>query len=335
LVPAPIDELNWSGKGQHVEYTKAEEVEIPLKAEKVLGHSATALVESVICKRIRLARKTIECTRRFSREDAITEVKHLQSLQHSHIVRAVGTYLVGNHLSILIFPATEYNLETFKSEVDAGLEVGIAYLIRFCKCLASTLDFLHSKAIKHMDIKPKNILVRDLRSCKSKKGLFKVYIADFGIARSYPTAADSETDTPASFTRKYSAPEVVMQDTRGLSADVFSMGCVYVEILATIAGKTDSLEEVLSRNGDGDRSYQASIPEVIKWLTSLHCDTIMKRLDNLEELLLLLSHLLRRTPEMLNVDPSRRPSAYNLIFEKYPHSYLCCKAGPDPFEVAA
>jgi serine/threonine protein kinase len=184
-----------------------------------------------------------------------------------------------------------------------------------------------------MDIKPKNILIRDLRDCRSKKDLFKVYIADFGISRSYSSAADSETDTPASFTRKYSAPEVVMQETRGLSADVFSMGCVYVEILATIAGKTDSLEELLSGNGDGDRSYQASIPEVINWLTSLHSDLIKIRSDSIEELSLL-SHLLRRTPEMLNMEPSRRPPAYDLVFEKYPESYLCCITGLDPFEVA-
>jgi hypothetical protein len=88
----PMDELDWSGRGQHVEYKLEEENDIPLKTEKILGHSATAIVDSVLCRRIRLARKRIRCSRRLSKEDAITEVEHLQRLNHSHIVRVVGPY---------------------------------------------------------------------------------------------------------------------------------------------------------------------------------------------------------------------------------------------------
>ena len=58
---------------------------------------------------------------------------------------------------------------------------------------------------------------------------YKVYIADFGISRSYRTIPESETESPTSFTKTYAAPEVINQSRRGLSADVFSLGCVFAE----------------------------------------------------------------------------------------------------------
>jgi len=51
--------MDWSGRGQHAEFEATEEEQIPLVLEKNLGYSATALVESVRCKRIRLARKDL------------------------------------------------------------------------------------------------------------------------------------------------------------------------------------------------------------------------------------------------------------------------------------
>jgi hypothetical protein len=116
VIVDPFDELNWSGKGQHVEYGAHEQSEIPLKLEKTIGHSATALVESVRCRRIRLARKRIRCTRRLTQYDTISEVQQFQRLQHFHLVRVIGTYIVNRDLSILLYPVAEWNLEEFMDD---------------------------------------------------------------------------------------------------------------------------------------------------------------------------------------------------------------------------
>lgn len=84
-----------------------------------------------------------------------------------------------------------------------------------------------------MDIKPQNILVRRNRS-NSTGLMFEVYVADFGIARSYDKAEEIMTDGWTSFTRKYAAPEVVQQESRGLAADIFSLGCIFLEMDITI-----------------------------------------------------------------------------------------------------
>jgi len=63
---------------------------------------------------------------------------------------------------------------------------------------------------------------------------FTVYVADFGISRPYTQIDAGETDGRTSFTRKYAAPEIIDQETRGLAADIFSLGCVFLEIYTVL-----------------------------------------------------------------------------------------------------
>ena len=117
LSPNEFDEKNWSGRGQHVEYELYEAAAIPLQAKSVFEFSATAPVESVRCRRILLARKTVKCGRQIKREDAITEVEHLQRLRHYHLIQVIGSYVMARDLAILLYPVAEYNLETFMDSI--------------------------------------------------------------------------------------------------------------------------------------------------------------------------------------------------------------------------
>ena len=251
LLVDPFHERDWSGRGQHAEYAAEEANNIPLKTERTLGSTYTALVESVLCRRIRLARKTIRCRGRMRREDAITEVAHLHRLHHHHIVQVVGTYVLGRDLCILLYPVAEYDLQSFiESIVDEIFSPGdprgrgplnhltkkkVENIQHFFPCLARTMRFMHRARTKHMDIKPKNILVRNMEKSKAEHNSeFKIYIADFGIARTYQTVAESETDGHTAFTPMYSAPEVHSRQTRGFSADIFSLGLVYLEMMAIL-----------------------------------------------------------------------------------------------------
>jgi serine/threonine protein kinase len=340
----PEDELNWSGRGQHVEYTAKEEKDIPLRAEKILGHSATAIVESVMCRRIRLARKRIRCSRKLSKEDAITEVEHLQRLQHSHIVRVVGTYTLKKDLAILLYPAAEWNLEEFMDDtIDAHGEdewqPQSEALKAFFGCLAHTIRFLHRENVKHMDIKPKNILVRPIeKSGLDDKLGYKVYIADFGIARAYQSAAEVETDSPTSYTRTYAAPEVVDQDKRGFSADIFSLGCVYMEMLATLLSKpAPELNEKLKlqgcrRNENGDSAYYANIASVLGWymaLSTSQWESLAPTIGLFDEGLF---HI--HMPRMIEELPKLRPDARSLSECTRRSRCSKCGSGPEPFEAA-
>lgn len=93
----PLKESDWSGRGQHVEFqgSEREAIDALLPVQQLLGSTNTAIVESVRCRRMYLARKTVRCGRSFTKEQAIEEVAHLNKLRHSHIVQIIGTYSIG------------------------------------------------------------------------------------------------------------------------------------------------------------------------------------------------------------------------------------------------
>lgn len=206
---------------------------------------------------------------------------------------------------------------------DVGFHYQYPCLERFFGCLAHSLEFLHSKAIKHMDIKPKNLLVKDMRQNSSGYDLsYKIYIADFGISRSYPSILDSETDSLTSFTKKYSAPEVVAQEMRGLGADVFSLGCVFLEMAATMRGRTIALEQALLKTENRDGSYQANIELLKVFAKELDIGCLPPRATWACKLI----------EKMLDADPSKRHSASNIADFVTPGQ--CCNEGADLFEAA-
>jgi serine/threonine protein kinase len=323
-----------------VEYSLQDEQHIPLTSEKILGHSHTAIVDSVMCRRIRLARKKIICNRRLKKEDAITEVEHLLRLQHAHIVRIVGTYTIRKDLAILLYPAAEMDLDAYMEGVlddfdtsaplvarEAFSKLATSTIKTFFGCLSNAIAFIHGRNVKHMDIKPKNILVK-----RTKSGLHKVYIADFGIARSYTSAAESETDSPVSFTLTYAAPEVVLQDTRGFSADIFSLGCVFMEMMATLLSlSTRACDErqallELRQNNSGTSAYYANIDVVTHWYKEI----IMTELISLKYDLLRMADL---CPRMILESSELRPGSSELQ-DRITSSCAGCNAGPESFEAA-
>lgn len=308
----------------------------------VLGHSATALVDKVRCKRITLARKRIRCSYKVKREDMIAEVAHLQRLTHAHIIRGIGTYVIKKELSILLYPATAYNLETFMEEYDGLQErqgVGgvlpedtqmirrrLEAIPQFFKCLASTVAFIHSQCIKHMDIKPTNILVEQRATKSNSQKLlrpenmrYKLYLADFGISRSYNTAADAETDSFTPFSRIYAAPEVVRQDKRGFAADVFSLGCVFLEMHTYATTGRRALLDLREQNPSRDKSYHSNL------LAISTMDLEILPISGIDHV-----PVIRK---MLSFDASVRPTALELELA-YGGVSSCCIAGPEPFSVS-
>jgi serine/threonine protein kinase len=246
----------------------------------------------------------------------LREVEHLRRLSGTHIVRLIGTYTFKQEFAILLYPAAEYNLETFMDAIananeDDETEKRIKFfrlhaLAGFFSCLAKTLEFLHGRLTRHMDIKPSNILVKYVSEDSSAGVWYKVYIADFGITRSYDQLADSETESPTKYTHKYAAPEIVDQSRRGFPSDIFSLGCVYVDMLATLAidpqhTKADLLSVLKSEYLP--RSYHENIFVVLEWVEEL-CS---RNVGN--HFFVLLLPLTSRITEMLDYDPSFRPTA--------------------------
>jgi serine/threonine protein kinase len=308
----PAVEQNWSGLGQHVSFEEHEQrlINEILEYRNLLGSTRTAVVQSVKCRRILLARKSIICSKRtITRQDAIAEVAHLTRLNHGHILRVIGTYVKGSELSILLYPVAKYNLEVFLEEVRTGSWRVISFEDLFTDdpfygCLSSAVHYIHRSLTKHMDLKPQNILIVET----STDPYIKPFIADFGIARSYESTEEMETDGWTSFTRQYAAPEVVLQDFRGLPADIFSLGCVFLEILDAVylshsLSHRSWRQKVLDANPQGDPSYQANVDALQTNLESnafgLPSDYIFSKVEIMTR--------------MLELNPRDRPTAEDLV----------------------
>ncbi|KAF2649305.1 kinase-like protein [Lophiostoma macrostomum CBS 122681] len=344
----PLAEKDWSGRGQHAVFLNSERktVDAILEVQDILGSTRTAVVQSVLCRRILLARKTIQCNQQLPKDKAIDEVSHIFRLQHSHIVQVIGTYVMGTSLSILLYPVADYNLDHFLNRLSPDL---LGYnewnqrkysLRRFFGCLSHAVCHIHSRLTKHMDIKPQNILVRRVDGGPAVNPYsYRVYITDFGIARSYTTLDDSETEGYTLFTRKWSAPEVVDKRKRGLPADIFSLGCVFIEIAAALARAWSSLDtgpsrqshgfwdtiahvdDVLSRNEYNDTSYQANIVPLQNLLEEVGNEGRRPSDD--------LQHIWKITSRMIEEDAARRPSAQN-VATSCAHGRDCCRSVPEP-----
>jgi serine/threonine protein kinase len=95
--------------------------------------------------------------------------------------------------------------------------------------LLCAVKHLHQDRLRliHRDIKPANILVR-LQNGSRFNYLLK--LADLGSSRQLP-AGDEENISRYVVTRPYRAPEITLTDNYGIPVDLWSVGCVLVELI--------------------------------------------------------------------------------------------------------
>ena len=191
-----------------------------------LGSGSFAIVEAVKIGEIFYARKSISLPRQHQnrfREDVQKEIKIIHVLDHPHVVRFLFTYEETKSFNIIMHPLADCDLETYlvTKRCEGVKEEELIW--KWMACLINTLAFIHSKDIRHKDIKPRNVLIKG----------DKVYFTDFGSGHIFSDSGNSTTEGLAyGHTRAYCAPEVIKNDNRNRSSDVFSLGCVLMEMVA-------------------------------------------------------------------------------------------------------
>lgn len=258
----------------------------------------------------------------------------MERLDHKHIIKLIGTYSIRYHeLYILVWPVAVCDLSTFLDDID-GLRTGhgdredihrrfqdldlqtddgpkgpsgncdyIKFLRQIMGCIAAATAHCHQSNIRHLDIKPSNILL----------GPGRVYLADFGVAKE--VKADECTHTVGGRgTIKWQASEVAnscdLKDAWSMkAADVYALGLVLVNIAAVLYhGDLAALDRILTdtdpeTRAEGLELYQARLADLALASQGLRPP---------EEVTVIPRHILKLTSQMTSLDPNKRPSAVSV-----------------------
>jgi small GTP-binding protein len=246
----------------HFQYETADQ--IPFLWVENLGKGSYGIVDKVAFDRgtnppAIYARKTFQNAGRPHVYRMIQdEIDLIKRLRHSHVVSIIATYSIGTKFAIIMTPVAEMDLKKFLT--TSGFKDG---MLRWFGCLAAGLAYLHSESIRHRDIKPANILI---------KGQHVLY-TDFGIAKD--VSQDSTTSSAGPVEAKtymYCAPEVAAERPRGRASDVFSLGCVFLEMVAVLLQNSILILEALHNTitNDGRTAYHGQPSNVLKFIFNLY-----------------------------------------------------------------
>ncbi|CAO3647880.1 unnamed protein product [Cunninghamella echinulata] len=189
--------------------------------------------------------------KREQRASVLKEIRIMQTLKHSSIVRMLAYHETSTHF-FLVLELCEGG-ELFNQIVK--LTYFSEDLARHCiRQVAEGLRYLHEeRGIIHRDIKPENLLFDPIPFMKRTKprpplpdfddeskedegefveglgggGIGKVKIADFGLSK---VVWDQQTMTPCG-TIGYTAPEIVCDQRYSKSVDMWALGCVLYTML--------------------------------------------------------------------------------------------------------
>lgn len=165
------------------------------------------------------------------------EAEILRSIQHRNIVTiySIEDYEEGAFLVMeLVKGRSIAQMLAEHGPISAERALPLVHQI------LSALKLAHDKQILHRDIKPENILLCDAKDGEPEY----IKLVDFGIAKALAplSSRDGETVTLVKTrvgdvigTPRYAAPEQVVGDPTGPSADLFSVGLVIAEWLTGTA----------------------------------------------------------------------------------------------------
>lgn len=153
------------------------------------------------------------------------EISLLRDLQHPNIVQYLGCSSTSEHLNIFLEYVPGGSVQTMLNSYGALQE---PLIHNFVRQIVEGLVYLHARDIIHRDIKGANILV-------DNKGGIK--ISDFGISKKIEASnllsgAGANKNRPSLQGSVYwMAPEVVKQTSYTRKADIWSLGCLVVEMM--------------------------------------------------------------------------------------------------------
>jgi serine/threonine protein kinase len=203
-------------------------------------------------------------------------------LNHPNIINCIGSEIINSNLLIYLEYVPGGSLGDLIQRYGPLSEKLIKIYLRQ---ILKGLQYLHSKGIVHRDIKAANILL-------DTNGVIK--LTDFGCSGQISlSSSHSENNLLNSIKGSipWMAPEVICQNRYGCKADVWSLGCLLIELKTGKSpwGKLDNIVQALFKIGRSN-----AIPEfpldISDSLKDFLCMCINRNPQNRSDVTSLLNH---------------------------------------------
>ncbi|CAL4115393.1 unnamed protein product, partial [Meganyctiphanes norvegica] len=175
----------------------------------------------------KFAAKFVNTKRNQDRENVEREIEIMKVLNqdkpHPLMIQLYDAFDVGKEMCLILEVVD--GGELFERVIDDDFVLTERACAIFTKQICQALEFIHSKNVLHLDMKPENIL------CLSREGN-RVKICDFGLARKF----DPKKKLQVLFgTPEFVAPEVVNFEPISFGTDMWSVGVICYVLLSGLS----------------------------------------------------------------------------------------------------
>lgn len=228
----------------------------------------------------------------------------------------------------MLSPLASCNLKVYWEKNRPRLREAnfVLWQLRQLRGLADALRYIYNLGGWHHDLKGENLLVFEEGDC----GGPTLKIADFGSAkihprRSGPRDESSPTNSYSQGTSAYEAPDYVIRREISRPYDVWTLGCIFMDMLVWTFGLHSSELETFSNErrkinrgklGNDTMFWYVEFDD--RQYTTHWKPAVRKRLQELEDLChsdkgsAVFKELVLTTRKMLRMDPSARPKPHEV-----------------------
>ncbi|KAF4962824.1 hypothetical protein FSARC_9107 [Fusarium sarcochroum] len=233
------------------------------------------------------------------------ELNIIHHARHQHVVQFVHAYVdveEGQNASLrfcYVMDRMDHNLRYYLIH-DCG------QTNKWYGCLLEAVHHIHRHGVRHGNMKPENILIRDNR----------LVLTDFDALQSRSRPTGPSRILPVS--KEYRAPEVAAHRNCYPSADIFSLGCIFLEMIVADPGvqKYRELSKILHRNWLQESSFTLSVTETLAWIETIEVSGWQTK-------------VLEKCKQMLSKDEKKRPVAQEILEDWKDELWACqCPKAP-------
>lgn len=157
------------------------------------------------------------------REKFLKEARNIARLNHSNIVRIIDVFEEnGTAYYVMDYIGGGSLSQKVKREGALSEAVATRYILQ----VADALEYIHSRSMNHLDVKPANVVLNDETGA--------AVLIDFGLSKQYDSAGEQTSTTPVGISDGYAPLEQYKPGGVGSfspQTDIYALGATFYYLL--------------------------------------------------------------------------------------------------------